>query len=304
MVATRNSDAAAHLGQSENAMKPRQITQLIQASAISEGAGVTVHRTLGTPARRHFDPFLMLDHFGSDNPDEYIAGFPDHPHRGFITLTYMLDGHMLHQDSMGNKGDLRAGGAQWMRAASGVIHSEMPQQSDGLMRGFQLWINLPTAEKMSAPAYQEFSATTIPEVKENGVRVKILSGEFGGQTGPIQDPHTHVLYLDVSLDSGHTFAHAIAADMNAFVYVFEGDAAMADAPLLQHTLAILGDGERVEITAGAKGTRLILVAGQPINEPIVQYGPFVMTTREEIEQAMRDYRDDRLVQKKALMWGA
>lgn len=287
-------------------MKPRQVSQLIQASAISEGAGVTVHRTLGTPARRHFDPFLMLDHFGSDNPDEYIAGFPDHPHRGFITLTYMLDGHMLHQDSMGNKGDLRAGGAQWMKAASGVIHSEMPQQDNGLMRGFQLWINLPAAEKMSAPAYQEFSAATIPEVQDSvgngGTRVKILSGEFEGQTGPIKDPHTHVLYLDVSLDPQRTFAHTIAADMNVFVYVFEGDTAIGDTSLPQHTLAILGDGEMtegVEITAGAKGARFILVAGRPINEPIVQYGPFVMSTREEIEQAMQDYRDDRLVQKKA-----
>ena len=281
-------------------MKIRRVSQLIQAATISEGAGVTVHRTLGTAARRHLDPFLMLDHFGSDNPDEYIAGFPDHPHRGFITLTYMLDGHMLHQDSMGNKGDLRAGGAQWMKAASGVIHSEMPQQSDGLMRGFQLWINLPAAEKMSAPAYQEFSAATIPEVKGNGVRVKILSGEFGGQMGAIQDPHTHVLYLDVSLDSGRTFAHAIAADMNAFVYVFEGDAAIGDTLLPQHALAILGSGEMaegVEITAGTKGARFILVAGQPINQPIVQYGPFVMTTREEIERAMHDYRDDRLVRK-------
>lgn len=285
-------------------MKTRQVNQLIQAVAISEGAGVTVHRTLGTPARRHFDPFLLLDHFGSDNPDEYIAGFPDHPHRGFITLTYMLDGHMLHQDSMGNKGDLRAGGAQWMKAASGVIHSEMPQQANGLMRGFQLWINLPAAEKMSTPAYQEFSSATIPEAGESGARVKVLSGEFGGQTGPIKDPHTHVLYLDVSLDSGRTFAHAIAADMNAFVYVFEGDAAIEDTSLPQHTLAILEPGENVEITAGAKGVRFILVAGQPINEPIVQYGPFVMATREEIDQAMQDYRDNRLVQKKAAMSGA
>lgn len=279
-------------------MKIRPISQLIRASAISEGAGVTVHRTLGIPARRHFDPFLMLDHFGSDNPDEYIAGFPDHPHRGFITLTYMLDGHMLHQDSMGNQGDLRAGGAQWMKAASGVIHSEMPQQDNGLMRGFQLWINLPAAEKMSAPAYQEFSAATIPEVKGSGARVKILSGEFGGKTGPIKDPHTHVLYLDVRLDPGRTFAHTIAADMNACVYVFEGEATVEDTSLPQHTLAILGDGamaEGVEITAGAAGARFILLAGRPLNQPVVQYGPFVMNTREEIEQAFQDYRDGRLV---------
>ena len=289
-------------------MKICPISQLIPASAISEGAGVTVHRTLGTPARRHLDPFLMLDHFGSDNPDEYIAGFPDHPHRGFITLTYMLDGHMLHQDSMGNQGDLRAGGAQWMKAASGVIHSEMPQQNNGLMRGFQLWINLPAAEKMSDPAYQEFSSGTIPEVQDaagnGGARVRILSGQFGGRTGPISDPFTHIQYLDVNLDPWRTFAHTIGSDMNACVYVFEGDATMEDTPLPQHTLAILGPGERVEITAGAKGARFILIAGQPISEPIVQYGPFVMSTREEIEQAFQDYRDGRLVRTKAVMSGA
>jgi hypothetical protein len=285
-------------------MQARKVRQFVQATAVTEGAGVTVHRTIGTSVLRHIDPFLMLDHFSSDDPGDYIAGFPDHPHRGFITFTYMLDGHMLHQDSMGNRGDLRAGGAQWMKAASGVIHSEMPQQDNGLMRGFQLWINLPAAEKMSDPDYQEFSSRAIPEVTGNGVRVRVLSGDYAGQTGPIRDPHTQVQYLDVSLAARQAFTHDLDSAMNAFVYVFEGEAALGDAPLTQHGLALLGPGDAVTVTAGERGARFILVAGRPLHEPIVQYGPFVMTTREEIERAMRDYQQGQLVQKKAAMSGA
>src|SRR3990167_7156177 len=209
------------------AMTPRSIQQLIHALAITEGAGVTVHRTIGTPRLRHLDPFLLLDHFASSDPDDYIAGFPDHPHRGFITLTYMLDGHMEHRDSMGNRGDLRAGGIQWMKAASGVIHSEMPQQTDGLMRGFQLWINLPASEKMADPAYQEFSAAAIPEVIRNGARVRVLAGEFGGTRGVIDDPATDVLYLDVALAAGADFSLPLDDARNTFVYVFEGSARLA-----------------------------------------------------------------------------
>ncbi|NWG87941.1 MAG: pirin family protein [Hydrogenophilaceae bacterium] len=284
-------------------MTARKVAQFIQAQAVSEGAGVTVHRTIGTPARRNLDPFLMLDHFSSDDPDDYIAGFPDHPHRGFVTLTYMLDGHMLHQDSMGNRGDLRAGGAQWMKAASGVIHSEMPQQSNGLMRGFQLWVNLPASEKMSDPGYQEFSPEAIPEIAGNGVRVRLLAGEYGGKSGPIADPNTKVQYLDVSLEAGVAFSRELDPAATAFVYVFEGSASLDGSELPQHRLAVLGAGDSVELTAGEAGARFILVAGLPLNEPIVQYGPFVMNSREEIEQAMQDYRDDRLVQKKATMTG-
>jgi redox-sensitive bicupin YhaK (pirin superfamily) len=280
-------------------MTVRRIAQLIRASAVTEGAGVTVHRTIGTPACRHLDPFLMLDHFGSDDPEEYIAGFPDHPHRGFITLTYMLNGHMRHQDSMGNRGDLHAGGAQWMKAASGVIHSEMPQQTQGLMRGFQLWINLPAAKKMSDPAYQEFTPEAIPRVERDGERVRLLSGAYADRTGPIDDPYTDVQYLDVTLDANKRFTHRLTVGMTAFIYVFEGDAVLADSALPKHTLAVLGTGDDIEITAGANGARFILVAGRPLNEPIVQYGPFVMNTREEIEKAFSDYRDNRLVQKKA-----
>jgi redox-sensitive bicupin YhaK (pirin superfamily) len=280
-------------------MNVRPVKQLIKAYEVTEGAGVTVHRTIGTPALRNLDPFLMLDHFSSDDPDDYIAGFPDHPHRGFITFTYMLDGHMLHRDSMGNKGDLRSGGAQWMKAASGVIHSEMPQQTNGLMRGFQLWINLPATEKMSAPGYQEFSPEAIPVVDSEDATVRVLIGEYEQRRGRVEDPHTNVQYLDVTLCAGKTFNQPVGDDLQGFVYVFEGDATMADTTLPTHSFAQLGAGDTVQVTAGAKGARFILVAGKPLNEPIVQYGPFVMNSREEIEKAFADYRDGKLVRDKA-----
>lgn len=280
-------------------MAIRPIQQLIKAQAVREGAGVTVHRSIGTQSLRHLDPFLMLDHFGSDNPNEYIAGFPSHPHRGFITFTYMLDGHMEHRDSMGNRGELDSGGVQWMKAASGVIHSEMPRQVDGLLRGFQLWINLPAAEKMSNPAYQEFSSSKIPEVETEGTQVRVLAGEYQGQAGVINDPHTQVCYLDVRLAAGVDFNLPVSAVHNAFLYVFEGSATSQQQALPQHSLAVLGGGDQIGVTAGSEGTRFILVAGRPLNEPIVQYGPFVMNTRKEIEQAMADYQNNRLVKIKA-----
>jgi len=281
-------------------MSERTVKQLVRASAVSEGAGVTVHRTIGTPALRNLDPFLMLDHFGSDDPDQYIAGFPSHPHRGFITLTYMLDGHMQHEDSMGNRGDLRSGGAQWMKAASGVIHSEMPQQTDGLMRGFQLWINLPAKEKMSDPAYQEFAPGAIPVHEVDGATVRVLVGEFDGVRGPIEDPVTSVTYLDVELEAGAVFEHVLSDGHAAFVNVFEGEAAIAGTTLSRHHLAVLSKGDALRVRSGAEGARFIVVAGRPIGEPVVQYGPFVMNTEAEIHQAMRDYRDNRLVQKRAV----
>ncbi|MFP5419559.1 MAG: pirin family protein [Gammaproteobacteria bacterium] len=285
-------------------MSTRTIRQRVRAQEVTEGAGVTVHRSIGTPALRNLDPFLMLDHFGSDDPDEYIAGFPEHPHRGFITFTYMLDGHMQHRDSMGNQGELTSGGVQWMKAASGVIHSEMPRQANGLMRGFQLWINLPASEKMSDPAYQEFSSASIPEVALAGGRVRVLAGEFKGTHGVIRDPSTDVLYLDVALTAQQPFALALDDTRRAFVYVFEGSATLAGEPLDTHTLGVLGAGDSVDLTAGPQGARLILVAGKPLGEPVVQYGPFVMNTREEIEQAMADYRDGKLVRTRAAMSGS
>lgn len=280
-------------------MDTRHVTRLVASHELTEGAGVTVHRTLGTPTLRHLDPFLLLDHFSSDNPDEYIAGFPDHPHRGFITLTYMLDGHMLHRDSMGNEGDLRTGGAQWMKAASGVIHSEMPRQTGGLMRGFQLWINLPAAHKMDEPAYQDIMPGAIPVDDSPGVRVRVLAGDHNGVPGPIEDPLTRLQYLDVELAPGSKFlrTHLPDGSHNAFIYVFDGEAAIGGHGVPRHHLAVLGPGGRLQVEAGRNGARFILVSGRPIGEPIVQYGPFVMNTREEIEQAFADYREGRLVRK-------
>jgi redox-sensitive bicupin YhaK (pirin superfamily) len=285
-------------------MAQRTVSKRIAATPVSEGAGVLVHRTIGTPALRHLDPFLMLDHFSNNDPKDYIAGFPDHPHRGFNTFTYMLDGHMQHQDSMGNRGDLRAGGAQWMKAASGIIHSEMPQQTDGLMRGFQLWINLPAGEKMSDPAYQEYQPDAFPTATFPGGVAKVIMGQYGDSHSPINDPNTRVQYLDVTLEAGQSFRHTLDAGMTAFLYIFEGGGTVAGTKLDTHNLAVLGEGDELEVKADEHGARFILVAGHPLNEPIVQYGPFVMTSREEIEQALDDYRGGRLVQKKASFTGA
>ncbi len=277
----------------------RNIHRMIRAMPVTEGAGVTVHRSLGTPQLRHLDPFLMLDHFASNDPDDYVAGFPDHPHRGFITLTYMLDGHMLHQDSMGNRGDLRSGGVQWMKAASGVIHSEMPQQVNGLMRGFQLWINLPAREKMSAPEYQEFAAAKIPHLDGAGVSVRIISGEYGGKQGPIHDPNTHLQYFDIALSADAGFTHTLAPEATAFLYVFEGTLAVGAHHVPTHAFVELDRGDTVKLRANDQGARAILVAGLPLKEPIVQYGPFVMNTEEEIRAAFADYQSNRLVRERA-----
>lgn len=279
-------------------MARRKIIRRIGAMEVSEGAGVLVRRSIGLPGLRHLDPFLLLDHFGSDNPEDYGAGFPDHPHRGFITLTYMLDGHMLHRDSMGNRGDLRSGGAQWMKAASGVIHSEMPQQTNGLMRGFQLWINLPASEKLSDPAYQEFPAAAIPEFRLDNLKVKVLCGTYGKVQGPIEDPHTQVQYLDVEIPPGGHFTHHLPWEHRAFVYPFSGQLEIESQQVRSHELGVLGEGEELWL-GSTGGARFLLVAGRPLGEPIVQAGPFVMNSREEIEQAYADYKGGRLVRSRA-----
>ena len=281
-------------------MNTRKISQLVHARAVSEGAGVTVHRTIGTPSLKNLDPFLMLDHFGSDNPNEYIAGFPDHPHRGFVTLTYMLDGKMQHKDSMGHTGNLIAGGAQWMKAASGVIHSEMPQQDKGLMRGFQLWINLPAIEKMSTPEYQEFGPEAIPELQVDGLKVRVLSGQYNGLSGAIQDPNTNSFYLDVKLSPEKQFEYVTPIHHTCFIYVFEGVIQLDSQEIPQHSLAVMTSGEKITLKAINTESRCIIVGGRPLNEPIVQYGPFVMNTRQEIEQAFADYQSGKLVRASAL----
>ncbi len=280
-------------------MSNRKVTQIVPAIEVTEGAGVSVFRSIGTPARRNLDPFLMLDQFSTDDPEDYIAGFPDHPHRGFNTFTYMIDGHMRHGDSMGNSGDLGPGGAQWMKAGSGVIHSEMPQQESGRMRGFQLWVNLPAEQKMTAPEYQEIRPQAIPEVDRDGSTVRVLAGNYNEARGPVTDPYTDFRFLDVALPAGGNFVYSLPANHTAFVYLFEGEALVGNDALGEQQLGVLDHGEQVLVTADGQGARFLLVAGGAIGEPIVQYGPFVMNTREEIEQALDDYREGKLVQVRA-----
>ncbi|MDL1865210.1 pirin family protein [Betaproteobacteria bacterium PRO5] len=274
--------------------------RIIPAMAVPEGAGVIVHRTIGTPVLRNYDPFLLLDHIGSDNPDDYIAGFPPHPHRGFVTFTYMLDGHMQHQDSMGNTGDLGPGSAQWMKAASGVIHSEMPKQENGLLRGFQLWINLPAINKMDHPEYQEFPATAFPVVETMDYRLKVLIGRFGDTVAPIRDDLTQVTYFDVQLQPGRHFQHQLPAQNTSFIYLFEGNGQFNGQDVGLHSLIAAGtNGGTFDFVAGKEGARFIVVSGKPLHEPVVQHGPFVMNNREQIDQALKDFQSSQFVRDRA-----
>ncbi len=282
-------------------MAQRTLQRVIASVAASDGAGVKLRRSLGAgPFARH-DPFLMLDEFYSDDPDDYLAGFPSHPHRGFETVTYMLDGHMQHQDSGGNTGDLGPGDVQWMTAARGIVHSEMPQQSAGRMRGFQLWLNLPAKEKMKPAAYCDIPSAAIPVVDAGGgAAVKVIAGslEHAGRStrGPIHGLSTDPRYFDVVLPAGASLELRLPVGHNAFLYAYEGGAAVgAERKALPHRAAgVLSDGDAVRIEAGAAGARVLLLAGRPIGEPVVQYGPFVMNTREEIEQAIADYQSGAL----------
>jgi redox-sensitive bicupin YhaK (pirin superfamily) len=289
-------------------MNTRTLVHIIESIPTSDGAGVKLRRSLGSQRGLHVDPFLMLDEFYSDNPDDYLAGFPSHPHRGFETVTYMLDGHMRHEDHLGNRGDLGPGAVQWMTAAHGIIHSEMPQQSEGRMRGFQLWLNLPSNEKMKPAGYRDIPAGEIPRVSlPGGGEVKVIAGtlelDSGATRGPVNGSgaklSTDPLYLDVQLPTGTDLDATVTAGHNAFLYAYEGSAhigaAGAAKPLPHRAAGVLSDGARVHVQAGAEGVRFLLLAARPLGEPVVQYGPFVMNTRQEIEQALADYRDGRLV---------
>ena len=284
-------------------MNTRTLQRAIEAIPTSDGAGVKLRRSLGQTAWARLDPFLMLDHFSTENPDDYIAGFPAHPHRGFETVTYMLDGHLRHEDHLGHTGDLKSGGVQWMTAGRGIVHSEMPQQEQGRMRGFQLWINLPAKEKMKPAGYRDIQPDEIPVVNlRGGGRVKVIAGMLvldGGTTpGPIQGLTTDPLYFDIELPAGAAFTHPIHAGYHAFVYPFEGGVDVgpsgATKRLPTHSAGVLSDGDAVTLTGGSEGGRVILLAGRPLLEPIVQYGPFVMNTHEEVEQAIRDYQSGAL----------
>lgn len=283
-------------------MSTRELQQVIQSRPVSDGAGVRIKRSLGQTPDHRFDPFLMLDEFGSDSADDYLAGFPDHPHRGFETVTYMIEGHMLHQDHLGNRGDLRSGDVQWMTAGRGIIHSEMPQQEEGRMRGFQLWLNLPAAEKMQPPAYRDIKAADIPHVNigEGGETI-VIAGGFHHQgeviEGPIMQPATEPVYFDITLPTGQQLTQSIPAEHHALVYVFEGRVSIGEKyrELTSGRAGLLSEGDSVLITASNEGARFLLLAAKPLREPIAQWGPFVMNSSDEIEQALQDYRHGRLV---------
>jgi len=294
-------------------MSTRTLIQVIESVPTSDGAGVKLRRSVGSQRGLYVDPFLMLDEFYSDDPDDYIAGFPAHPHRGFETVTYMLDGHMRHEDHLGNRGNLGPGDVQWMTAAHGIIHSEMPQQSEGRMRGFQLWLNLPAKEKMQPARYRDIPASEVPQLAlPQGGSVKVIAGVLtlgeSAAHGPVNGRGTKLstdpLYLDVHLPASGTFTAPVAPGHSAFLYIYEGSGkigARGSAKPLPHRAAgVLSDGESVRVEAGAEGAQFLLLAARPIAEPIVQYGPFVMNTREEIEQALADYRDGRLAGSAAL----
>ena len=275
----------------------RGILNKIKGIATADGAGVRLTRFIGSPSMPILDPFLMLDEFGSEKPGDYIGGFPSHPHRGFETVTYMLDGRMRHKDNHGNEGLLTPGSVQWMTAGRGIVHSEMPEQEQGLMRGFQLWINLPASEKMTAPKYQEFDAKQIPLVSlANGARIKVIAGEVGDVTGPVQQLATQPIYLDVLLGAGLSFEHGLPAAHNAFVYVYKGALNLLvndeKHPIQTSELVSLTPGDAVRFEASSE-TRFIFVAGKPLNEPVARYGPFVMNTQAEIQQAIVDFQAGR-----------
>lgn len=271
----------------------RSVTRIIPAQPTSDGAGVKLARSLGTPALDYLDPFLLLDEFKSDAGTDYIAGFPDHPHRGFETVTYMLAGAMQHRDHKGNEGNLRPGSIQWMTASRGIIHSEMPQQQDGLMWGFQLWVNLPAAQKMTAPRYQDIPPEDVPEVVlENGVKMRVLVGENHGVRGAVQGIVTDPLYLDVQVPAQRSCSLPVQRGHTAFCYVFDGASAFGASTqtVAQQQLAVFSDGEVVTVKTAETSVRFLLLAGKPLNEPVARYGPFVMNTREEIVQAFEDFR--------------
>jgi len=259
---------------------------------------VKLTRVIGTQDLPELDPFLMLDEFGTDKPEDYLAGFPEHPHRGFETVTYMLDGRMRHRDNHGNEGLLTPGSVQWMTAGRGLVHSEMPEQESGRMRGFQLWVNLPAKDKMTAPKYQEFAPDRIPVTHPaTGVSVKVIAGQVGDTVGPIVQPATDPLYLDVHLAAGASWDYALPEGHHAFAYVYEGAATVGQdegaRALELREMAVLGGGSQLHLRAGSQGAQLILVAGRPLREPVARHGPFVMNTRQELMQAFVDFQEGR-----------
>ena len=286
--------------QHENATV-RHVSRVIKGMPATDGAGVELTRVIGQPALPMLDPFLLLDAFRSDRPEDYLAGFPPHPHRGFETVTYLLAGRMRHRDNAGHEGVIAPGGIQWMTAGRGIVHSEMPEQENGLLEGFQLWVNLPAAHKMDHPGYQEYPADQIPvESREGGVEIRVIAGVTSqGTRGPVVQPLTEPLYLDVRVPAGGEFTERLPDTHNAFVYVIQGPVTASDADgrmvhLVRDDLGVLARGDVVRVESGNDATRFLVVAGRPLNEPVARGGPFVMNTRDEIQQAFEDYNQGRI----------
>lgn len=282
--------------QQETVSTPRSVEQLMTGQATSDGAGVKLTRVLTQSLQRRLDPFLMLDAFGTDKPEDYIGGFPDHPHRGFETISYMLAGRMRHRDSAGHEGLLQQGGVQWMTAGRGVIHSELPEQEEGRMEGFQLWLNLSAKDKMRTPWYRDIQSEEIPEfITPEGVTVRVIAGTSHGVIGAMQREITEPLYLDLHMPAGTSFLQVLQPTFNAFIYVYRGEIKIGDRQVMQQRMAILknaADSDGIALSADAPA-RVLLIAGRPLNEPIVQHGPFVMNTQEQILQTIDDYREGR-----------
>lgn len=273
---------------------PRPIRRVVAAQPTSDGAGVRLFRALGTDALPMIDPFLMLDEFRSDRADDYVAGFPPHPHRGFETVTIVLAGAMRHKDNVGNTGHLRAGSVQWMTAGRGIVHEEMPEQVDGLMWGFQLWVNLPRAHKRMAPRYQDIPADRIPTVDYGGARLRVIAGVVDGVRGPVEGIVTDPLLIDATVPPGGEATLPFPTAKDGFLYVFEGEATVEGTRVPTRHLAAVGQGEDVVVRAGAEGARVLLVAGDPVREPVARYGPFVMSTESELVEAFKDYQAGRI----------
>jgi len=279
----------------------RKVLEIIEPQTVIEGAGVRLKRSIATRTLDYLDPFLLFDHFGSDNPDDYLAGFPMHPHRGIETVTYMLAGLVHHRDSLGNSGSIEAGDVQWMTSGRGIMHEEMPQPHQGQMAGFQLWVNLPAKLKMTQPRYQEIASALIPEINQDGVKIRVVAGTVDGVRGPVTEIAADPTYLDVSIPSNGSFSQPVERGHSAFAYVFEGEGTFGitsegDGETVSHPkLVVFDDGDYVEVRATKQPVRFLLVSGKPLHEPIARYGPFVMNTREEIEQALRDLRNGTLV---------
>jgi hypothetical protein len=283
-------------------VQPRTVQRVVVPETTRDGAGVKLQRSIASRALDYLDPFLLLDQFGSGNPNDYIAGFPMHPHRGIETVTYMLAGVVNHRDSLGNGGTIHAGDVQWMTAGGGILHEEMPGRVAGRMAGFQLWVNLPARLKMTAPRYQEVPAAEIPEVVgDSGARVRVIAGTVRGITGAVTEIAADPTYLDVALPAGGAFVQAIERGHTAFAYIFEGEGLFgadgngAGQPVRASRLVVLSDGDQVEVRAGQEPVRFLLVSGRPLHEPVARYGPFVMNTVQEIQQALQDLRNGTFV---------